>query len=89
MVINGWCHSKEIRVSIPSLQYLKVTIMSSQTVGIELMNMPSLVKARVCFLTVDDFESWFFNIEPKILYGLSSVTNLDVVLYGSDAKVDF
>ncbi|KAF3324961.1 hypothetical protein FCM35_KLT11118 [Carex littledalei] len=85
LVLDGCCNFAEIRVSIPSLQYLKVTIMSSQTAGFVFENMPLLVKASVCFLTDVEFERAFYNSEAKILNGLSSVTNLDVVLHGSEA----
>ncbi|XP_078161762.1 F-box/LRR-repeat protein At3g58900-like [Carex rostrata] len=86
LVLDGCCNFEEIRVSVPSLQYLKVTIMSSQTAGSFVFeNMSSLVKASVCFFTDDKFETTFFNSEVKILNGLSRVTNLDVVLHGSEA----
>ena len=87
LVLDGCCNFEEIRVSIPSLQYLKVTIMSSQTAGFVFENMPLLVKASVCFFTDVEFERAFYNSEAKILNGLSRVTKLDVVLHGPEAAV--
>ncbi|KAJ3690765.1 hypothetical protein LUZ61_019929 [Rhynchospora tenuis] len=86
LVINGCYHSTEIEVSIPSLQYLKVTIMSSQTEGYVFTNMSSLVKASICLLAVNDLRMLIFNSEAKIIAGLFGVTTLDIVLYGKGAK---
>ncbi|KAJ3690753.1 hypothetical protein LUZ61_019917 [Rhynchospora tenuis] len=86
LVIAGCYHAEEIRISIPSLQYLEVSIMSCQTLGFVFKNMSSLVKARVCFFGVDHLDLKFLNSESKILSSLLGVTNLDVVLYGSRAK---
>ncbi|KAJ1693088.1 hypothetical protein LUZ63_009786 [Rhynchospora breviuscula] len=87
LVIAGcyYC-SGEIRVSIPSLQYLEVAMVSSQPAGFAFENMSSLVKACVCFLTVDDLDPKFSDSETMILNGLLGVKNLEVVLYGSHAK---
>ncbi|XP_078174126.1 putative F-box/LRR-repeat protein At4g00320 isoform X1 [Carex rostrata] len=85
LVLDGCCNFEEIWVSIPSLQYLKVTIMSSQTAGFVFENMSSLVKASVCFFTDDEFETNFYNSEAKILNGLSRMTNLDVFLHELEA----
>jgi hypothetical protein len=87
LVLDGCCNFTEIRVSIPTLQYLKVTVMSCQTAGIVLENMSSLVKACVCFLTAEEFEKAFYDSEAKILSGLSGVKNLDIVLHGSESEV--
>ncbi|XP_078173288.1 F-box/LRR-repeat protein At3g58900-like [Carex rostrata] len=86
LVLNGCCILEEIRVSIPSLQYLKVTIMSSDTAEFAFENMSSLVKASVCFFTEHvQRVTQFYNSEAKILNNLLRVTNLDVVLHGSEA----
>ncbi|KAJ3690768.1 hypothetical protein LUZ61_019932 [Rhynchospora tenuis] len=84
LVINGCYHSTEIKVSIPSLQYLKVTVMSSQTAGYVFKNMSSLVKACICLLAMN--EMLILNRGAKILEGLLGVTALDIVLCGLDAK---
>ncbi|KAJ3690757.1 hypothetical protein LUZ61_019921 [Rhynchospora tenuis] len=76
----------ELRVSAPSLQYLEIAAMSCLTAGFVFENMSSLVKACVCFLTVDHLKSRFSDSETNILNGLLGVTNLDVVLYGSRAE---
>ncbi|KAJ1693086.1 hypothetical protein LUZ63_009784 [Rhynchospora breviuscula] len=87
LVISGcYYESAELWVSAPSLQYLEVAVMSCQTAGFVFENMSSLVKACVCFLTVDYLEWKFSDIETNILNGLFGVENLDVVLYGSWAK---
>ncbi|KAJ3690755.1 hypothetical protein LUZ61_019919 [Rhynchospora tenuis] len=87
LVIAGCYYlSAEIRVSIPSLQYLEVAVMSGQTAGFVFENMSSLVRACVCFLTVDFWDWKFSDSETKILNGLLGVTNVHVVLYGSRAK---
>ncbi|KAJ4774877.1 F-box family protein [Rhynchospora pubera] len=86
LVIFGCCHSAEIRVSIPSLQYLRVSITSNQPVGFVLENMTSLVKTCVFFLTAEYMDKEFSKSESKIMNGLSGITNLDIVLHGEDAK---
>ncbi|KAJ4774878.1 F-box family protein [Rhynchospora pubera] len=86
LVIFGCFHSAEIRVSIPSLQYLRVSITSYQPVGFVLENMTSLVKACAFFLTAEYMDKEFSKSESKIMNGLSGVTNLDIVLHGNDAK---
>ncbi|KAJ3690767.1 hypothetical protein LUZ61_019931 [Rhynchospora tenuis] len=85
LIINGCYHMTEIEVSIPSLQYLKVTIMSSQTTGYVFKNLSSLVKASICLLTVNDYEMFIVGNEARILEGLLGVTTLDIVLYGLGA----
>ncbi|KAJ3690758.1 hypothetical protein LUZ61_019922 [Rhynchospora tenuis] len=86
VIVGCYYDSAEIRVSIPSLQYLELAVMSGQTAGFVFENMSSLVKACVCFLTVDYLEWNFSDSETNILNCLLGVTNLDVVLYGSRAK---
>jgi F-box domain len=87
LVLDGCCNFTGIRVSIPTLKYLKVTVMSCQTAGIVLENMSSLVKACVCFLTAYEFERAFYGSEVKILSSLSRVKNLDIILHGSESVV--
>ncbi|KAJ4730908.1 F-box family protein [Rhynchospora pubera] len=86
LIIFGCCHSAEIRVSIPSLQYLQVSVTSYQHVGFVLENMTSLTKACVFFLTAEYMDKEFSHTDSKIMNGLSEVTNLDIVLHGKDAK---
>jgi hypothetical protein len=87
LVLDGCCNFMEIRLSILTVQYLKVTVMSCQTAGIVLENMSSLVTECVCFLTADEFERAFCGSEAKILSSLSGVKNLDIVLHGSGSEV--
>ncbi|KAJ3690770.1 hypothetical protein LUZ61_019934 [Rhynchospora tenuis] len=86
LVINGCYPITEIEVSIPSLQYLKVTVMSSQTAGYIFKNMLSLVKASICLFAIHKLGVHILNSEAKILSGLLGVTTLDIVLYGLRAK---
>ncbi|XP_078168667.1 putative F-box protein At1g49610 isoform X1 [Carex rostrata] len=86
LVFDGCCIFPTIWVSIPSLQYLKVTIVSSQLAGFVFENMSSLVKASVSFFTDARFETRFYKSKSKIMKGLSRVKNLDVVLHGSEAE---
>ncbi|KAJ3690754.1 hypothetical protein LUZ61_019918 [Rhynchospora tenuis] len=87
LVIAGCYYlTAEIRVSIPSLQYLEVAIVYRQPAGLVFENMASLVKACICFLAADFLTRRFSDSETKILNGLLGVKNLDVVLYGSHAK---
>ncbi|KAJ3690766.1 hypothetical protein LUZ61_019930 [Rhynchospora tenuis] len=86
LIINGCYHSTAIEVSIPSLQYLKVTVMSSQPEGFVFKNMSSLVKASICLLDVYDLDAVIFDSEAKILAGLLGVTTLDIVLCGLGAE---
>ncbi|KAJ3690771.1 hypothetical protein LUZ61_019935 [Rhynchospora tenuis] len=85
LVIDGCCHMTEIEVSIPSLQYLKFTVMSSQREGFVFTNMSSLVKASICLLDANALDVVICDSKAKILAGLLGVTTLDIVLYGSDA----
>ncbi|KAJ3687209.1 hypothetical protein LUZ61_016373 [Rhynchospora tenuis] len=86
LVIASCCHVKDIRVSIPSLCTLDVTVVSSQNAGFSFENMSSLVEACVSFLTDPEMDFEFSDSETTILNGLSGVTNLDVVLHGEDSK---
>ncbi|KAJ4776986.1 hypothetical protein LUZ62_061243 [Rhynchospora pubera] len=86
LVINGCFHSTEIEVLIPSLQYLKVTVISRQKAGYVFKNMSSLVKASICLLAIDYYKKNIFKSEANILAGLLGVTTLDIVLYGLGAK---
>ncbi|KAJ4789821.1 F-box/RNI-like superfamily protein [Rhynchospora pubera] len=86
LVVASCCHGEDIRVSIPSLCTLKVTVGSSQTAGFNFENMSSLVKACVCFLTDPEWDFAFSDSETKILNGLSGVMDLDVVLHGEGSE---
>ncbi|KAJ4803903.1 F-box/RNI-like superfamily protein [Rhynchospora pubera] len=86
LVLNGCYPTTEIEVSIPSLQYLKVTVMSSQKAGYIFKNMSSLVKASICLFAIHQLGMHILNSEAKILTGLLGITTLDVVLYGLRAK---
>ncbi|KAJ3690769.1 hypothetical protein LUZ61_019933 [Rhynchospora tenuis] len=82
LVINGCYHLRVIEVSIPSLQYLKVTVMCSQPAEFVFKNMSSLVKASICLLDLNDVDVLIFDFGANILAGLLGVTTLDIVLCG-------
>ncbi|KAJ4789643.1 F-box family protein [Rhynchospora pubera] len=79
LFIDDFYFRERITISIPSLSSL---VIHSEKGRISLMNMSSLVMARVMFFSYFTFP----NPVHDILKGLSDVTNLEIILSGGIAK---